>query len=114
MREPANVKMELFIGDGADIAGLAFEDQGGFVFARGAEVAVEAVLGNVQFAADEPFRVWRLPIEDFFEGLAPNEVLLGLPVPEFFWAIDRFIIEPFVSGITPKIGLGFELGRRPE
>jgi hypothetical protein len=41
-------------------------------------------------------------------------MFLGLLVPEFFWGVDRLGVEPFVSGITPKISLGFELGRRPE
>ena len=82
--------------------------------ARGAQVTVDAIFGHVEFTADKPLRVGGLPIEDFLEGFSPDKLLFGLSTPEFFWAIDRFIIEPFVGGLTPKIGLGFELGRRPE
>jgi hypothetical protein len=41
-------------------------------------------------------------------------MFLGLTVPEFFWGVDRLCVQPFVSRVTPKISLGFELGRRPE
>jgi hypothetical protein len=114
VREPADVEVELFIGDRANIARLALEDERGFVFPRRSQMAIQAIFRDVQFAADKPFRVRRLPIEDLLIRFPPDELFLRLPVPEFFWAIDRLIIEPFVSGITPKIGLGFELGRRPE
>ena len=114
VRKPADVKMQLFISDRADVTGFTFENQGGLILAGSAEVAVEAIFGDVEFAADEPLRVGRLPIEDFFEGLAPDELLRGLSAPEFFWGVDRLRVEPFVSGLTPKIRLGFELGRRPE
>jgi hypothetical protein len=56
----------------------------------------------------------RLPIEDLLVWLPPDDMFLGLLVPELFWGVDRLRIEPFVSRLTPKVGLGFELGRRPE
>jgi len=108
------VEVKLLVGDRADVARLALEDQRRLVFARGAQVTVDAIFGHVEFTADKPLRVGGLPIEDFLEGFSPDKLLFGLSTPEFFWAIDRFIIEPFVSGFTPKISLGFELGRRPE
>ena len=114
VRQTTDVKVELLISDRADVARLALEDQRRLVFARGAQVTVDAIFGHVEFTADKPFRVGRLPIEDFLEGFSPDKLLFGLSTPEFFWAIDRFIIEPFVGGFTPKISLGFELGRRPE
>jgi hypothetical protein len=77
-------------------------------------VAVEAILGNIQLAAHEPLGVRRLPVEDLFKGLSPHQLLAGLSRPEFFWGVDRLGVEPFVRRITPKISLGFELGRRPE
>ena len=112
--DPADVEMELLVGDGADIARLALEDDRGLVLAVGAEVAVEAVLGDVELAAGEPLRVRRIPLEGLFERLAPDEMLLGLTGPELFWAIDRLGVELLVQGLAPKICLGFELGRRPE
>ena len=35
------------------------------------EVAVDAVVGNIQLPADEPFRVGWLPVEDLFGLLEP-------------------------------------------
>ena len=112
MRETAYVEMQLFVSNRADIARLAFEDQCSLVLARGAKMAVETVLRDVQFATGEPLRMRGVPLEDFFERLAPYEQLFGLPLPEFFWAIDRFIIQLFISGITPKVCLALKLGRR--
>jgi len=106
--------VQLLVGDGADVARLTLEDQRGLVLARGAEVAIEAVLGDIQFPAEKPLGMRRLPLQDLFERLPPDQVLLGLPAPELFWAIDRLRVELLVGGIAPKIRLGFELGRRPE
>jgi hypothetical protein len=47
MGEPADVKMQLLISDGADIARLAFKNERGLVFAGGSEVAVEAIFRNI-------------------------------------------------------------------
>ena len=106
--------MKLFIGDRTDISRFTFENKCGLVLAGGTEVTVEAVFGNVEFAADEPLRVRWLPIEDFLEWLAPDELLAGLSAPEFFWGVDRLRIQPLIGGIAPKVCLGFELGRGPE
>ena len=114
VREAAHMEMQLFISDRADITGFTFENQRSLVLSGGAEVAVEAVFGNVEFAADEPLRVRWLPIEDFLEWLAPDELLGGLSAPEFFWGVDRLRVQPLIGGIAPKICLGFELGRGPE
>ena len=114
MREPADVEMQLLVSDRADIAGLAFEDQRSLVFPGRAEVAVDAIFGDIQFAADKPLRMRRLPIENLFKRLAPNQLLVGLPAPESFWGVDRLRIKLLVSGFAPKICLGFELGRGPE
>ena len=96
------------------ISRLTFENQRGLVFTGRAQVSIDAILRDIQLPADEPFRVRGLPIQDLFVGLAPNDVFLRLPIPELFWGVDRLGVEPFVSGIAPKISLGFELGRRPE
>jgi hypothetical protein len=56
----------------------------------------------------------QLPIEDLLESPPPGEEFPGLPAPKFLWGVDRFGVEPLIGGFAPKIGLGFELGRRPE
>ena len=52
-RKPAAL---LSISEGADFAGFAFPDQRGFVLAPGPHVAVEAVAGQIELAADKLFR----------------------------------------------------------
>ena len=47
VRQPADVKMQLLVGDRPDVAGLPFENQGGLVFPVGSQMAVEAVLGHI-------------------------------------------------------------------
>ena len=95
-------------------AGLDDEVERDAVAVARLDVAVHAVVGDVELAAHEPLGVGCLPLKHLFEGLAPDELLVCLPGPEFFWGVDRLGVESFVSGITPKISLGFELGRRPE
>ena len=41
--------MQLLIGNGADFAGFALPDDGGFVLARCPHVAVEAIVGKIEF-----------------------------------------------------------------
>ena len=61
--ELADLAIELPVGDGAAIAGLAFPDDRGLVAPPAADVPVQAVDAGVQLAADEPLRVRRLPVE---------------------------------------------------
>jgi len=110
----AHVEVQLLVGDGSDITGFAFENQRGLVLAIGTEMPVDAVFGDIEFPADEPLGEGSLPFEDLAVRLAPDQMFLRLAVPEFLWGVDRLAVEPFVGRITPKIGLGFELGRRPE
>jgi hypothetical protein len=77
-------------------------------------MTIEAVLRDVKLPPHEPFGVRRLPFQGLPKPLSPDDMLLCLPLPEFLWGVDRLRIESFVSPITPKIGLGFELGRRPD
>ena len=46
-------------------------------------MTIEAVVGDVELAADEPFGVGRLPFESFLGGFEPVEQL-GLFAPELF------------------------------
>jgi hypothetical protein len=51
---------------------------GDLVAVAGGDVAVDAVVADVELAADEPLRVRRLPVEDGVPVLEPLE-LGGLP-----------------------------------
>ena len=65
--------VELLVGEGADFAGFAFPDDGGFVFSPRGEMAVEAVVREVEFAAGEPFGPGDVPVEDFGPRFEPVE-----------------------------------------
>ncbi len=109
MRQTADVEVQLLVGDGANVARLALENDRRLVLARRAKVPVEAVFGDVQRAPDEPLRVRRLPLEDLLERLAPDEMLVGHALPEGFWSIDRLGMELLVSSHTAKVGLALKL-----
>src|SRR4029077_6285617 len=49
----ADFGMELLVGEGALVAGFAFPNQRCFVAPPGVEMSVEAVVRNIQLAADE-------------------------------------------------------------
>jgi hypothetical protein len=108
------VEVQLLIRHRADIAWLTFEDDGRFVFASGSEMTIEAIFRNIQLSADKPFRSRHRAFHHRLERLAPDKLLLRLPLPELFWAIDRLRIQPFVSRQTSKVRLALKLGRRPE
>jgi hypothetical protein len=75
--------MEIEVGQRAPIARLTFPDDRGLVAAGGADVAIETVRADVELAADEPFGVRRLPVEDPGPRLDPLE-LSGEAGPERF------------------------------
>ncbi len=79
-----------------------------------AEVAVDAVLGDVQLAADKPPRVGGLPVQYPLKRFAPEQVLLRLPAPKIFRGGDRFAVETIVLAALGKIGLSLEAGGRVE
>ena len=71
--EAIDFALEHSVGQHARIARLAFPDDGGFVAARRMRVAIDAVVGDVEFAADEPFHPGRFPFEDLLPGREPVE-----------------------------------------
>ena len=73
----ADQVLQLGVGDGAGVTdGLADEVDGDLVAAAGLDVAVHAVVGGVELAADVPLRERRVgPVEDLGEGLGPGQAL---------------------------------------
>ena len=69
--------LQLGVGDGTGVTdGLADEVDGDLVAAAGLDVAVHAVVGRVQRAADVPLRERRVgPVEDLGERLGPGQAL---------------------------------------
>jgi len=106
----ANVKLAI----GEDLRGFVFgfgdEDEGGFVFVLG-EMAVNAVVGGVEFAADEPFPERRVGGVEGFRPLFVPVEKIGVVV-EALWEV--FFGEFFDKGGVGEIGLGFEFLRRME
>jgi hypothetical protein len=113
--EAADLAVELFVREGAFLAGpavgggFAFPDEGGLVGDRGVEPAVEAVDRQVEASAAEPFGDGLLPLEDLLEGGEPDEFLLGDAAPEAFGMFDRFAVEFAIGREGFDVGLGGEL-----
>src|SRR5207253_2004881 len=66
--------VEVPVGQDAAVPGLAFPDQGGLGAPWTDDVTVEAVVCDVQLAADEPLGVGGLPLERLLPRLEPVEV----------------------------------------
>ncbi len=75
--EQADFAVELRVRERADLAGLAFPDERGFVAARPRQMAVERVVGEIGRSADEPLRVRRLPLESPAPRLEPVQLARG-------------------------------------
>jgi hypothetical protein len=85
--------------------GLSLEEVGDLVTTPGLDVAVEAVVRDVQLPAAVPLRVRGLPLEEGGERLEPRDALASLALPE--------LLEGNVVQIRGGIRLGSELvGRR--
>ena len=74
--------LELGVRDDAAVAGLALPEEGDLVPVAGLHVAVDAVVGDVERAAEEPAGEGRLPVADLVPGARPVEELGGLCGPE--------------------------------
>ncbi len=101
---------QLGVGDGERVAGLALPVVGDLVPVAGLHVPVEAVVGQVELAADEPLGERKVPFEDGVEVLGPGQQLPGLASPERLEVGVGFVIHRPVIGIC----LCNEFGRRRE
>src|SRR6185369_1678476 len=63
VRKLADFRVQLLISERTRLAGLAFPDECRFVASPGGQVSIQTVVGDVDFAAAEPFRVWWVPLE---------------------------------------------------
>src|SRR5207302_7400252 len=107
VRAAAGHLEEVLEGDGARVPGLALPVVCDLRPPPGLHVPVEAVLRDVQLAAEEPLRVRRLPLEDLAEGLTPLQ-RLRLLCPEPL----EVAVGPLVDLGVADVGLRRELGRR--
>src|SRR5216684_5149511 len=105
--------MELLVSESADFAGLALPDDGGFIFARGLDVAVEAVVGEIDLASDKPLGPRAIPFENFVPLLEPMQ-FAGDAAPELIGIVDRFLVEPLIFGEALDVSVLTEFGGRLE
>src|ERR1700722_665978 len=105
--------MQLLIGQRANLAGFAFPDDGGFIFARGLHVAVEAVVREVDLAADKPLGPRAIPFENFVPFLEPVQ-LIGDTAPELVGIVNRFLVKALVFSEAFNVRMLAELGGRWE
>src|SRR5947207_9558225 len=71
IREATDFSMQLLISECARVAGLAFPNQSSFVAPPGSEMTIETVVRDVEFAADKPLRVRRIPPQYALPFLEP-------------------------------------------
>ena len=108
--EPRHLVEQLGVGDRPGVARLALEVDGDLVTAAGGDVAVEAVVGDVELPADEPLGVGQLPLADRVPVLRPVEQLGRLAGPEPLVVGGRLVVHPRAR----HEGVGLELVRRRE
>ena len=73
---------QVVVGNGSAVARLADPVEGHLLTATGSNVAIDTILGNVQFAVIKPLRKGKLPLQGFGEGLPPGQQLACLLSPE--------------------------------
>src|SRR6266853_4332445 len=105
--------MELLVSKRADFSGLALPNDGGFVLARGVDVAVEAVVGKIDLASDEPLGPGEIPLENLVPLLEPMQ-LAGDAAPELVGIVHRFFVEALVLFEALDVSLLAEFRRRRE
>ena len=113
VRELADGRVQLGVGQRDRVAGLALPDDRGLVGAR-LEVLVQADGGGVQLAPHEPLHEGLVrPVEHRVEVLHPRQ-LAGDPGPEGVGVVDRLAVHPLVLLRRGEPRLGAELVGRGE
>src|ERR1700744_6720739 len=113
--ELANCFVQLFIGEYAVILVrvVRFPDDGGFVAQR-FQVTVEAILGNIELSALEPFYFWfgKVPFQYLIPFFAPIKIV-GYFLPELFGLFNTLFIgflvfgECFYSHLVNRFKIGW-------
>ncbi len=108
--EPADAGEELGVGDRPGVAALTLEVVRDLVAPSRLDMAVQAVVGDVQLAAEEPLGEGKVPLEDLVERAVPAHVLFRLLCPEGLGVGLCLVVEARIG--DPR--LGAELGARSE
>ena len=97
----ADLPVQLLVGEGAGLLGaLPFPDEGGLVLAPGLQVAVQAVIGDIELTAQEPAM------------LAAGEVRLQGPLPLVKPVQPFGLFGPEGRGVLDAAGVEFPVGRQ--
>ena len=91
--EALHLVEQLGVGDRAGVARLALEVDRHLVAAAGGDVAVEAVVADVELAADEPLGERQLPLADRLPLRRPVEQLGRLAGPEPLVVLGGLVVE---------------------
>ena len=111
--ELLHLAMELLIREHADFAGLTFPDEGSLVLAPGLSVTVEAVVREIDVAADKPFGPGAIPVENLVPRLEPVQ-LAGDTSPKLFGIVDGLLVEALIVGEALDVRLLAEFRGRIE
>ena len=71
IRELLDFDVEIPVRQRATVAGLTLPDDGGFVPPRRVDMAIDAIVRNIDLAADEPFCPRWMPVEHLAPSLDP-------------------------------------------
>ncbi|MDT4858659.1 hypothetical protein FQZ97_931380 [compost metagenome] len=85
IRKLRHLGQQFLVGHLGHFTAIGFKDDGGFVLHRRAHVAVQAVVGGVEFAVFEPGEERRVRlVQHLGEGFAPGQGFAGALGPEAF------------------------------
>jgi hypothetical protein len=111
LREATDVAEKLRIGDATNILRIiTFPKDGDPIAPTFGDVAIEAVLGDVQDAVFEPPNLGfgEVPIEDAVKGRRHRRVSRGERSPETFGVLDAFGVESLPCVERGDVGRGRE------
>ena len=95
VRHPDDVALQLGVGDRPRLAGgLTLPVVGDALAVPRLDVAVDAVVGDVQLAAEIPLRVGQLPAVELRERLEPRHALAAVALPE---RLERLVVDVRVN-----------------
>ncbi len=103
--------MQFLIGEKALIAGLAFPQNGDFVLAMRAQMAVQAVVGDVGLRAGEPAGEGRVPLQNLGPFFKPVNLAGGDFAPEFLGILLGAAVQIAVAFDALNMGSADEIVR---
>ena len=111
--ELLHLTMQLLIGQSANLARLALPDDGGLVLAAGLDMAVDAVVGEVELSPYKPLSPRAVPLQHPVPLFEPVQ-LAGHARPEFIRIVYRLFVQAFIFVHAFDVRLLAELGWRGE